>query len=1119
MCVCLENDILKCDIANIREQNLLFEKELQELKSLLNCDHRDSNQINTLIDELNSNICEQQKSRKECLLENIENRFKLQKANDELRNLRQKSDISNQWLDHKSEYTDLLVGYVGKLKEDYNSLQASFDKELAAQRNLSTSLKDGNSKLMGVCHSLKTKHKSDLEKLLSLSAKHEELSQKYDQLELEKQELVQKSQADKESYSLEIKNLNELLKQSKNQITDQVLEKYYPNLSSIRQMFDKKLSVSELYSLYLDCKKQNEDLLVEKSVLEDRVRSLDTEAENMRFVVEKNNEQSILLHHLESKVSRIENEKKECDISLSFYHESANNLYRGIKKFNTNFVDMSNEIRKLAQQTEQNSTSTMALKHIERIQSEIQDFGKLQSEFEKNKLNFINKKQNLIETDSEIEHLKSQVSLAEIEKRQLVTQINSLKSELQLAQSYSEMLVQNSEITTNEVRRVNSDLENKISRLSEENQAYGGRFQALESKLSDCERSNGELKRKLSAISGELQFSQQRAELQSKTVEQLNKSLQQQRTANENMKLIKRQLEKNVVAFEQKSASSNKKLIELEMKIIGYEFALDTMQKKEALLLGRLEASQNEMISTEKLNLLLESFKENTESVKTIFGKNFQSLQSEKTRLEELASLNETNWAEERIQLLASVEQVKAQLELEIDNSKRLEQSYAELQQIRSKVNVDGDLEQQLREEVEQSRAEFENYTNRIADLTNELTQLKPQTLELISQNSALLQSGNQLKSEVCLLKSDLSTAATQSATLQAEKEAKICALESKLSKLESENSQLQSNSELVELKSVNEQNLAKIESLSQEICHLQAELESVTAAEKRYTLELNSQKDSLRNLQSEYDHLLAKQSGDAQLLSELRKTCAQFQSRYTESERSRIELEDTFRVKLNSITTERDQLQQKNLNLHESYLQLQQRNHSLFERVNLLAHKLSSANECEDRLAELVELKSIIESAMIEIGSLSAEYSAVVSREDRFRTEIDCLKANIGNLEKCLQTEREANRRLETALESDSSAQQISFLTESVNKLCTTKADLERECTGQRARLATLEAELASSDSLNKVWQFVFFPSRILNLKLTFCLRFRFKPKPNWMHLAVSLASVRRESINSIYR
>src|SRR5699024_10035228 len=137
-----ENDLLKCDISNISELNRTYQNELLQLRQLLESNsvniENESNRsillarVNHLIDEINQKNIEIQNSKRESLLDNIENLSKLQKRNNEVTVLREKNEISKKILHTKDEYINLLMRYINSLKDNFVVLERQYKQEVDA---------------------------------------------------------------------------------------------------------------------------------------------------------------------------------------------------------------------------------------------------------------------------------------------------------------------------------------------------------------------------------------------------------------------------------------------------------------------------------------------------------------------------------------------------------------------------------------------------------------------------------------------------------------------------------------------------------------------------------------------------------------------------------------------------------------------------------------------------------------------------------------------------------------------------------------------------------------------------------------------------------------------------
>lgn len=323
-------------------------------------------------------------------------------------------------------------------------------------------------------------------------------------------------------------------------------------------MFNSNVSVNQLYSMYIQERRLNGDLKlkvdnskVEQNVITERLSLLNNELDAARETIQQLSSEILELKKLEEKVFQVENDNKETNIALRFYQDSALSLYKGLKEFKEIFLALSVKIQHLAHPSSGESTTNntedatgiKTLKYILELQTKFQDFNRLQTEFEKGKLDLVSMKKNFIDTDHEIEALRNQVSFLESEKRISTKQYDLLHSEYVTLANLLNHLKASNENKVNHLQSINGQLQAQVQKLTQTvEQLKCDHNKFVESKAKERQ----ELEAKLLVCEKDLESANKKVISQKGFLSQMETSLDSFRKQNKNLNEINSKLTGNI---------------------------------------------------------------------------------------------------------------------------------------------------------------------------------------------------------------------------------------------------------------------------------------------------------------------------------------------------------------------------------------------------------------------------------------------------------------------------------------------------------------------------------------------------------------------------------------------
>ncbi|XP_017492837.1 PREDICTED: nucleoprotein TPR-like [Rhagoletis zephyria] len=585
---------------------------------------------------------------------------------------------------------------------------------------------------------------------------------------------------DKNSIIQQLNDENNLLKQSKSDIADHYIEKLFPNVAGLCQLFNSNVSVNQLYSMYIQERRLNGDLKlkvdnskVEQTVITERLSLLNNELDAARETIQQLSSEILELKKLEEKVFQVENDNKETNIALRFYQDSALSLYKGLKEFKEIFLALSVKIQHLAHPSSGESTTNntedatgiKTLKYILELQTKFQDFNRLQTEFEKGKLDLVSMKKNFIDTDHEIEALRNQVSFLESEKRISTKQYDLLHSEYVTLANLLNHLKASNENKVNHLQSINGQLQAQVQKLTqtvEQLKCDHNKFveskakerQELEAKLLVCEKDLESANKKVISQKGflsQMETSLDSFRKQNKNLNEINSKL----TGNINGQLSSRENEICQLTQKLQAEEERNKKLEAEIRDINSKYASQS---------GQIESLQQELAnfknsSTQRHQIEINNLKSSlakSNELKVNQGKEILTLKSE------IARVQSTNQ-----QLKALARKYKTQ--------------YEEQKQVTNTLSISGDDQKENSTELtNQIIAKDERISaleEKLASTLSELGAAKQEVINASSANAELQSQYNETDQRAKKIASSAQQRIIELKRILAEKNSEIAAL------------------------------------------------------------------------------------------------------------------------------------------------------------------------------------------------------------------------------------------------------------------------------------------------------------------------------------------------------
>jgi nucleoprotein TPR len=237
----------KYDEIQHKESTIEFkEKRLEQERVLL------QSQIDMLTADLNRNIQELQKCRKDSTSRSMTIETKLHEKTEEL-------NIANSQIKHLSETNTSLNARIDELSQqllahsdEFAKMMEKYQKELQAKTRLADLYKEKSEEVLNEQRDI-TNVVSDLRTTLKEATdEYGNLETKYRQLEVQQQQEIEKKNEIIQNMEDELKNANELLKAAQQENIDIAVEKLCPAAATTSKLIKSGKSLTEIYSLYVN---------------------------------------------------------------------------------------------------------------------------------------------------------------------------------------------------------------------------------------------------------------------------------------------------------------------------------------------------------------------------------------------------------------------------------------------------------------------------------------------------------------------------------------------------------------------------------------------------------------------------------------------------------------------------------------------------------------------------------------------------------------------------------------------------------------------------------------------------------------------------------------------------
>jgi nucleoprotein TPR len=237
----------KLDEIQHKESNIDFkERRLDQERVLL------QSQIDMLTADLNRNIQELQKSRKDSTSRTMTIETKLHEKTEEL-------SIAGSQIAHLTETNASLNARIEELSqqllshsEEFTKMMEKYQKELQAKARLADLYKEKSEESIGEQRDIASVVSELKATLREATEEYGHLETKYRQLEMQQQQELDKKTEDIGALQDELKNANELLKAAQQENIDIAVEKLCPAAATTSKLIKSGKSLTEIYSLYVN---------------------------------------------------------------------------------------------------------------------------------------------------------------------------------------------------------------------------------------------------------------------------------------------------------------------------------------------------------------------------------------------------------------------------------------------------------------------------------------------------------------------------------------------------------------------------------------------------------------------------------------------------------------------------------------------------------------------------------------------------------------------------------------------------------------------------------------------------------------------------------------------------
>lgn len=344
--------IARLDEIKSKESALDFkERRMDDERTMM------QNQIQTLSEDLNRNILELQKIRRDNTMQNMHLETRLSEKIEELKIVQSQSVQYKETIDRLTLSVQELSTRMHNQNDEANKMMEYYKKELDAKTKLADIYKS-NYEDTEIEHGELKAAINDLKRMLAeASDKYGELETKLKATNLKYEQELEEKDKIIESQKTEITHANDLLKEVQNETMETAISKIAPSAAVASRLIRADMSLTELYSLYV---KTSEDLELKKresSRLNLQLKTILHElGENAPLIkkqelqyeklVETNN---ILAHQRDELLAK----KTDMEELLEDAHSKIRHMERENKKLKHSQNDLSRQVCYLLKEVEQ----------------------------------------------------------------------------------------------------------------------------------------------------------------------------------------------------------------------------------------------------------------------------------------------------------------------------------------------------------------------------------------------------------------------------------------------------------------------------------------------------------------------------------------------------------------------------------------------------------------------------------------------------------------------------------------------------------------------------------------------------------------------------------------------
>lgn len=409
--------LARVDEIESKEASLDFkEKRMEQERAIL------TNQVQTLSEDLNRNICELQNIRRENTIRNLQLETKLNEKIEELKIAHNQCAQYKETIDSLTANSQELSSKMLAQSEEANKMMDYYKKELQAKTKLSELYK-ANCEERAMESNEMGQAITDLKRMLAeASDQYGELETTLKSINLKHEEELEEKNKAIESLKAEILHANDLLKEVQTENMENAIEKLAPSAAVASRLIKSDMTLTELYSLYVkateDCelqKRENNRLNLQMKTilheLEERAPQIKKQEIEYEKLIEANN---ILATKLDEMILRRTDNQQEMEEAQT----KISHLERENKKLKHSQSDLSRQVCYLLKEIEQNRCGYTSenqqqlsnnLSTDEVISKKLVTFSNI-TELHENNQKLLLLVRDLSDKLEEIENLKQQIS-------------------------------------------------------------------------------------------------------------------------------------------------------------------------------------------------------------------------------------------------------------------------------------------------------------------------------------------------------------------------------------------------------------------------------------------------------------------------------------------------------------------------------------------------------------------------------------------------------------------------------------------------------------------------------------------------------------------------------------